>query len=189
MRTVIPRVGLTVGLSAVMALVTGCSDEQAGAERTSVVTASNAAVDRQPAPEAARQATGLSHLPVPENRSALFASLRRHYPPALLAKKAHGAVLVDVSIDERGIVREVDVVNRPRTLDPSTHPSVVLVDRDPRTGVTVEREATLSYDPAFGPAARAALREVRFLPALRDGRAVPFTMRMTVSFEPPAGAR
>ncbi|HEU4452762.1 MAG TPA: hypothetical protein VFR81_06865 [Longimicrobium sp.] len=128
-----------------------------------------------------RAATGLSHLPVPADDRAFDASLRRHYPPALLEKKVGGSVLVDVSIDEKGFVQNVDVVDRPART-PNT--GMVLVDRDPRTGVTVEREVAPSYDPAFGPAARAVMREVRFQPALKDGQPVPFKMRMTIAFQP-----
>jgi outer membrane biosynthesis protein TonB len=139
--------------------------------------------NRFPASEQMRAATGLSHLPVPADNGAFDASLRRHYPPALLEKKVAGLVLVDLSIDEKGFVRNVDVVDRPAR---TPNAGMVLVDKDPRTGVTVEREVVPSYNSAFGPAARAALREVRFEPALKDGQAVPFKMRMTVAFEPPA---
>lgn len=40
------------------------------------------------------------------------------------------------------------------------------------------------HDPAFGAAARSALREVRFHPATRDGRPVAFRLRMSVRFSP-----
>jgi outer membrane biosynthesis protein TonB len=167
-------------LSCVLAACTGDDSQSAG---SSAVAPTDAPVrNRFPASEQARAMTGLSHLPVPADNTAFDASLRRHYPPALLEKKLGGSVLVDLSIDEKGFVQNVDVIDGPaRTPNIGT----VLVDKDPRTGVTVEREVVPTYNPAFGPAARAAMREVRFEPALKDGQPVPFKMRMTIAFDPP----
>ncbi len=153
-------------------------------DRSSAVVPTDApARDRRPASAQARAATGLSHLPVPADRGAFDASLRRHYPAALLEKKVSGLVLVDLDIDEKGFVNKVDVVDRPAR---TPNVAMVVIDKDPRTGVTVERAVMPPYNhSAFGNAARAAMREVRFEPALKDGQAVPFRMRMTISFEPP----
>jgi outer membrane biosynthesis protein TonB len=151
----------------------------AGDDRASA--GSSAARDRPAASDQVRAATGLSHIPIPADQEAFNASMLRHYPPALLEKKVSGAVLVDLSIDEKGVVQNVDVVDRP----PAPDVKLVLIDVDPRPGAPVEREVEPSYDPAFGPAARAAMREVRFEPAFKDGFAVPYKMRMTITFEPP----
>lgn len=138
--------------------------------------------DRPATSEQVREATGLSHMPVPADEEAFTASMLRHYPPALLEKKVGGAVLVDLDIDEEGFVGKVDVVDRPATSDVK----MILIDRDPRTGAAAEREYSPSYDAeAFGAAARAAMREVRFEPAIKEGFAVPYRMRMTITFEPP----
>jgi outer membrane biosynthesis protein TonB len=161
------------------AFLAGALAACAGDDRESAV---GAARNRPPTSEQMRAATGLSHLPIPADQDAFNASMLRHYPPALLERKVGGAVLVDLDIDERGFVENVDVVNRPATPDVK----MVLIDKDASTGAAVEREVELSYDPAFGPAAQAAMREVRFEPALKDGLAVPFKMRMTITFEPPA---
>ena len=142
-----------------------------------------AARDRPPASEQMRAATGLSHLPIPADDKAFDASMRRHYPAALLEKKVSGAVLVDLDIDERGGVENVEVVDRPAS---TSEVKMLLIEKDPRSG-TVHREVSPRYDAeAFGSAARAAMREVRFEPALKDGRPVPFRMRMTITFERPA---
>jgi hypothetical protein len=61
----------------------------------------------------------------------------------------------------------------------------VVLQKVPGTRQVVERELNATYDPAFGPAAQAALKEVRFLPAIRHGAPVPYTMRMTVEFTDP----
>lgn len=133
---------------------------------------------------AVQELTGLTRLPLPEDPTELNAALQRHYPQELIGKRAKSAVLVDVSVDERGLVRNVAVVHRPPTAPATVR--AVLVDADPRTGNTVEREFGAEYDEQFGPAAKRALSEVRFLPALRGTTAVPYTVRMTVQFTSPA---
>lgn len=177
------RFAAVVGVVFLSGALAACAGDDPEFTGSSAVVPTDAPVrDRFPASEQARTATGLSHLPVPVDERAFDASLRRHYPPALLEKKVAGSVLVDISIDEKGLVRNVDVVDRAAH---TPNVGMVLVDKDPRTGVTVEREAVPSYNSAFGSAARAALREVRFEPALKNGQAVPFKMRMTVAFQPP----
>ena len=138
---------------------------------------------RHPASRMVREMTGLSHLPIPADEKAFDASMRRHYPAALLEKRVRGAVLVDLDLDERGFVKDVVVVEPPAS---AGDVRMLIDDRDVRNG-TLYREVVPSYDAeAFGAAARAAMREVRFEPALKDGRPVPFRMRMTITFAPPA---
>jgi outer membrane biosynthesis protein TonB len=170
--------------SAAFLVVAGCGDGAAEEERTSPLSASKSAVhDRRIASAPLQELTGLSHLPSPANDGEIGASLRRHYPRDLLAQQIRGAVLVDIRLDDRGVVQDVHAVSpasRPTSTDEHR-----LVVRERVNGQVVEREVALTYDARFGPAAEAALRNVRFLPALRDGRAVPFTLRMTVEFSPP----
>lgn len=161
-------------LPAALALA-ACNEQTeriAGSERNAYVA--SAAVQEQ---------TGLSRLPIPAERGALTAALRRHYPREFIGKRPQTAVLVDISVDERGRVRDVAVVDRPPGAPAMLR--AVLTDYDPRTGKDVAREFTTVYDAAFGPAARKAISEVRFLPAIREGKPVPFTLRMTVQFTSP----
>jgi hypothetical protein len=134
-------------------------------------------------PEALRAMTGVSALPRPADKTALLHAVQRHYPAELRRNGERALVLVDASIDATGHVTSVEVVQSPIG---DAHHRAVLVSRDPVTGNETQR--TLAgdgtYDPAFGPAAQAAVREVRFTPAMRDGTAVPFLMRMSVEFTP-----
>jgi outer membrane biosynthesis protein TonB len=141
------------------------------------------AVDR-PASEMVQAEMGVTQLPRPRDDAAFTESLRRHYPAELRAERRTGAVLLDVTIDPQGIVRAVEVVPAAGGGAEGTH-RAVLLDRDPATGRTVERPLQPKYDAAFGPAAQAALREVRFSPALRGNQPVTHTLRMTVEFPPP----
>lgn len=175
--------GLAIA-SAAFLVVTGCGDGAAEEERASPLSASKSAVrDRRIASAPLQELTGLSHLPSPADDAAIGASLRRHYPRDLLAQRIRGSVLVDIRLDDRGIVQDVHAVPRPSLPSPADEPRMVVRERV--NGQIVEREVMLKYDPRFNPAAEAALRNVRVLPALRDGRAVPFTLRMTVEFSPP----
>lgn len=170
--------------SAALLVAAGCSDGAAEEERASPLSASKSAVrDRRIASPQLQELTGLSHLPLPADDGAIGASLRRHYPRDLLAQQASGSVLVDIDLDERGIVQDVQAVQRASLPNPADEHRMVVRERV--NGQVVEREATLKYDSRFDPAAEAALREVRFLPALKNGQAVPFTLRMTVEFAPP----
>lgn len=137
----------------------------------------------RPRPNALRAATGMDNIPLPLDREAFTATMRRHYPAALLAEGRSGAVLVDVSLDARGVVRCVEVVT-PR-VSADTVVTKVLIETDPRTGKDVHRQVDTRYDAAFGPAARAALLETRFTPPMRDGKPVDATFRMTLGFDPP----
>lgn len=161
-------------------LILSAATASCGADRTSSLT--DASVGREPASEAVKKYSGLSHLPQPQSHQALQRSLARHYPKQFVGLRPSTAVLVDVALDENGIVQDIDVIDRPN--DPNLQ--VVLVDKAPGSNVEVERTANTHYDTAFGPAAIAALKDVRFLPALRDGKPVPFTMRMTIEFTSPS---
>lgn len=140
---------------------------------------------RQPASLQAQRATGLSHLPRPLNLDALNRSLARHYPAQFVGLRPQTAVLVDVSLDATGLVRGVEVVDRPGQ---PANVRKVMIERPAGSNSDIQREHRTTYDQAFGPAAAAALREVRFHPALREGRPVPYTLRMTVEFTSPAGS-
>ena len=139
--------------------------------------------ERRPVSAQLAKYTGLSHLPVEEDGAAFDASIRRHYPREMLRAGRGGDVLVDVRLDESGRVLDVDVVEERRTA--ADEHRIVVVGKAPGSNTEVQREVRLNYDPdTFGPAAEAALREVRFRPALRDGKPVPYTLRMTVRFDP-----
>ncbi|HKP75810.1 MAG TPA: hypothetical protein VJT67_09735 [Longimicrobiaceae bacterium] len=133
--------------------------------------------------EALRQMTGVSELPRPVEKGALLQAVERHYPLDLHQRGERALVLVDASIDATGQVTDVEVVQPPAG---DVHHRAVLLSRDSATGGEIQRtlEESGSYDPAFAPAARAALREVRFTPAMRDGVPVPFRMRMSIAFTP-----
>jgi|1186.fasta_scaffold16469_5 hypothetical protein len=133
--------------------------------------------------EALREMTGVSALPRPLDKTALVRAVGRHYPPELRGRAERALVLLDASIDATGQVTDVEVVQPPAG---GVHHRAVMVTRDPATGSETQR--TLAgggtYDPPFGPAAQAAVREVRFTPAMRDGQAVSFRMRVSVEFVP-----
>lgn len=134
----------------------------------------------QPMSENLRALTGVDQLPRPADRTAFAESMARHTPPGLLRS---GSVLVDVGIDAEGRVRDVEPVT-PSAQGPTTR--TVVVTRDRTTDRETQRTMDASdHEPTLGTAAGAALRDVRFTPAVRDGQPVPFTLRMTVRFTPP----
>jgi hypothetical protein len=148
--------------------------------------AGGSAEGRRPASEQLAAATGLSHMPVPVNGPAFTAAIRRHYPPQMLRERRGGDVLVDVRLDESGRVLGATAVdNRAAVGNAAGRTRMVVIDRAPGSDLEVQREVPLNYDPQrFGAAAEAAVREVRFRPALRGGTPVPYTLRMTVRFSP-----
>lgn len=160
---------LAIALAAVLA---ACGDAPE--------TAPPATADRQPAPRHVQQMTGLSRMPLPDV-DALTQSLARHYPAELVGVRPRSLVLVDVQLDAEGRVIGVHPVDRPAR----SNVKMILVEESSGTNAPVERPFQGTYDAAFGPAARAALREVRFEPAMRDGRPVPYMLRMTVEFTSP----
>lgn len=119
----------------------------------------------------------VSRLPRPVRNEDLLAAIARHYPADLRAPGVAGSVLVDVRIEASGEVSDVRVVHR----DTAQFHRAVLTRRG-HTG-TPETIAGAEHDERFGEAAIAALREVRFTPAMRENAAVPFTMRMTIGFD------
>jgi hypothetical protein len=131
---------------------------------------------RRMTPEQIRRTTGVDHLPQVVEKPAFVTSLQRHYPADLRAQRASGSALVDVLVDESGQVASVTAIDRPRGMR-----SVLILEEKDGT----QRRVTPDDHPAFQAAAASALREVRFSPAIRDGLAVPYTMRMTVTFDPP----
>lgn len=158
-------------------LVAGLSS--CGTGRDAPATAADAV--GTPASEQAQAATGLSHLPRPQDPEIFRQSLARHYPKEHAGVRPSTSVLVDVSLDANGRVQNVAVVDPP----PATTASVALIESGGKGEVQRAMPATV-YDPAFGPAAAAALKEVRFHPARKNGQPVPFTMRMSVEFTSPA---
>lgn len=144
-------------------------------------------VAARPASQTLQAATGLTQIPRPDFRQ-LEERIAESYPDDLRAAGRHGAVLLDVDVDETGAVREVTVVPRPE-IPGGAHVRAVALVRDPRTGKTVEEELPDDYDDAFGPAAREAVRGTRFTPAIRSGMAVPYRLRMTVRFGSPPASR
>jgi hypothetical protein len=128
--------------------------------------------------EELRRMTGVDRLPVFADMDALRRSMARHHPPALRDAGIGGSVLADVRIDALGGVEAVTIVPRPAEV----RAAMVLQKAD-----GTERAFQPHDHPAFGPAAEAVLMETRFTPAMRDGEPVPFTMRMTISFDAPAG--
>jgi outer membrane biosynthesis protein TonB len=129
--------------------------------------------------EELRRMMGVDRLPVFADAEALRRSMARHHPPDLRAAGIGGSVLADVHIDAEGGVASVTVVPRPAGI----RAAMVLQRADGS-----ERVLHPTDDPAFGPAAEAALMDTRFTPAMRDGQPVPFTMRMTISFDQPSAA-
>jgi hypothetical protein len=123
------------------------------------------------------EVTEVDRLPQVVDRAALRASIDRHYPADLRAKQVSGSALVDVRVDAEGTVASATAIDRPAGMR-----AVLILEETDGS----QRRVTPNDHPAFQAAAEAALMEVRFSPAMRDGRAVPFTMRMTISFGPPA---
>lgn len=149
------------GIGVVM-IASACAETRPTAGDGPATGASSAAV---------QQATGLDRLPRPAEVTAFDGVLRRHLrdlPPT----DGDKTVLVDVDVDARGLVTDVRGVRRPD----ATGTRAVLVDDDGSS-----HELVVADDPAYLPAVQAALRETRFHPAIRDGRPVAFTLRMTVS--------
>jgi hypothetical protein len=127
----------------------------------------------EPTAELLRHA-GLSAFPRVRNPASIAAILHRHNPGF------GGTILLDVTIDETGSARRVDVAPRPE----GTHARAVLVDQTP-DGNSVERPLVIHDNPALLDAARRVLQEVQFTPAEREGRPVSYMLRMTLSFDPP----
>lgn len=176
---------LTVGFLLSPALA-ACDGSAAGAARGPV--APGEAVALRPSSAMAQAQTGLSQLPRPRDVRAFNNSIDRHYPANLRAERRRGSVLVDITIDERGHVRDVRPVSEDEiaNIPNGNAHRAVLLQEDPKTGVTTEVVMDTKQDLAFVPAARKALREVTFSPAVRNGEPVAYTLRMSIYFSPPS---
>jgi|GEM_PF-2953596 len=156
-----------------LVLASGCGDP--GRSQPTVSDRRQVAEHRM-TPEQIRQMTGVDRLPQVLDKPAFKASVARHYPAELRAERVSGSALIDVLVDEEGNASSVTAVDRPAEM----RAVLVLEEKD-----GTQRRITPEDHPAFQAAASAALREVRFSPAVRDGQPVPYTLRMTVTFEPP----
>lgn len=155
--------------------VAACSDSAA---RSPIVPDRTPAVEREMTPEQMRELTGVDRLPEVVDKAAFRTAMERNYPAELRSEAISGSALVDVRIDPDGTVASVSPIDRPA----GARMELVLEERD-----GTQRRVVPQAHPAFQAAAIKALRTVRFSPARRDGVAVPFTLRMTVTFDPPAG--
>ena len=158
-------------------LVGACSDAPGSEARPTPLDPSPAASGRRAISPELSAHTGLSHLPEPADGAQLSRLLKQHYPAQLRSQGVSGTALLDVHVDAQGRVVAVDVVRRPGAAE---HPSnrAVLQDKDGTHALEINDR------PEFGRAAQAALRETRFQPALKDGKPVPYKLRMTVQFDP-----
>jgi outer membrane biosynthesis protein TonB len=156
-----------------------CSEGRPNGARDTPLDPSPAAAGRRALSPEVQAHTGLSHLPEPMDQAAFAARLRQHYPAQLRAQGVSGTALLDVHVDAQGRVSDVDVISRPTGPEHPTNRAVV----EERGGTRV---LELNDRPEFGAAAQAALRQTRFQPALKDGKAVPYKLRMTVQFDPQA---
>ncbi|HYR09915.1 MAG TPA: energy transducer TonB [Longimicrobium sp.] len=129
-------------------------------------------------PEQVRQMTGVDRVPEVLDQSAFKTKIDRAYPAELRAQRVAGSALVDVLVDEAGRVASATPITRPAGMGAT----LILEEEDG----SQRRIAPMDH-PAFQSAAVSALRDVEFSPAMRNGRPVPFTLRMTVTFDPPAG--
>jgi outer membrane biosynthesis protein TonB len=157
------------------ALLGACGDSGRGAQPT--VPDRQLVEEHRMTPEQVRQLTGVDRLPEAIDKAAFKASIERHYPAELLPDGTSGSALVDVLVDAGGRVASATPIDRPAGM----HAVMILEQKD-----GTQRRITPNDHPAFQAAAASALREVRFSPAIRDGQPVPFTLRMTVTFDPPA---
>jgi hypothetical protein len=173
---IVPR-RLGSPIACIPILLMGCG--QGGDSRQPIAPDRNIVAEHRMNPEQVRQMTGVDRLPQVVDKAAFKAAVERSYPADLRASPTSGSALVDVVIGAEGEVQSVTPVDRPEGMQRSV---LILEERD-----GTERRIASDNHPAFQAAAREAMRSVRFTPAIRDGKAVPFTMRMTVTFDPPAG--
>jgi outer membrane biosynthesis protein TonB len=168
----LPGIHLLVPLS----LLCACG-EVAGERQPTTLDRSIVAEHRM-TPEQVRAMTGVDRLPQVLDQAVLKARIEQAYPAELRAGRVAGSALVDVLVDEAGRVASVTPINRPAGM----RAALILEEADGS-----QRRITPDDHPAFQAAAVSALRDIRFSPAIRDGKPVPFTMRMTLSFDPSTG--
>lgn len=128
---------------------------------------------------------GVSRLPEPLNWDAVREAIARERAASPGAARLAGPVLLSLSIDAAGIVTEAAAV------DPPPHPGIeiraVLVECDGRHTLLPDAPPA---QPALRQVAVAAIRELRFRPAERDGAPVAFAeYRMTLEIGADDGAR
>lgn len=158
-----------------MMLLSACGD--AGSAEQPTTSDRRIVAEHRMTPGQVRQMTGVDRLPQVLDRAALQAGIERAYPAELRAAGASGSALVDVLVDESGRVASVTPIARPAGIR-----AVLILEEEDGS----QRRITPEEHPAFQAAAVSALRDIGFSPAMRDGQPVPYTMRMTVTFDPPA---
>lgn len=158
-----------------LALLAGCSDADPGSQLT--VSDRSVVSEHRMTADQVRQMTGVDRLPEVVDKAALRASINKSYPEALRSEAVSGSALVDVAIDPQGSVESVTAIPRPGGI----RSTMILENKD-----GTQRKVSLNDHPAFQAAAESAIKGVQFTPAMRDGQAVPYTLRMTVTFDPPA---
>lgn len=160
------------------ALLVSCEPSTTGNDALPLNAVDSRSFHTAPAAELQR-AAGVDRLPRIARGQNLKEVLQRHYPAALGTAGIGKAVVVDVTIDADGSVTQVNAAQ----VSSEAGRQVVLVSDDASTN---ERsEALLSktdHHPALARAAEAALRDIKFTPATRDGVAVPHSFRMTLAF-------
>lgn len=157
-----------------LTFLSACSDSAA---KSPIVSDRSVVTEHKMTPEQMRALTGVDRLPEVLDKAAFKATIERNYPADLRLEAVSGSALIDVLIDTRGQVESVTAVDRPA----GVRAVLILEEKD-----GTQRQVTPHDRPAFQVAAIRALREVRFSPAVRDGHPVPYTLRMTVTFDPPA---
>jgi outer membrane biosynthesis protein TonB len=166
---------LAVHIIGPFVLLGACGDAGRSAQPT--VSDRQLVEEHRMTPEQVRQLTGVDRLPEVTDKAAFKAGIERHYPAELRLEGVSGSALIDVLVDAEGRVASATPIDRPAGM----HAVMILEQKD-----GTQLRITPNDQPAFQAAAASALREVRFSPAVRDGQPVPFTLRMTVTFDPPA---
>lgn len=128
-------------------------------------------------PAMLRELADVDVLPRLINPAELTESIRLNYPVELRKQGVRGVALVDVSVGDDGSVQQVSIATPPENV----RSRLVLGGR---VQDQTERSASSAHAAEFGTAAQSALQAARFSPAKRDGKDVPFTMRMTIAFNP-----
>jgi hypothetical protein len=119
--------------------------------------------------------------PMPLNREVVNHFLDEHYPEAFRRRGVGGAVAVELTIDDRGVVRRA-VARKPRFLGmiPRKKPKVY----HPGTGEALS-DLPWSEEPEFLEIAERAASIACFFPATRNGIAeASYTYRIVCLFVP-----
>lgn len=162
---------------ACLSVVLAACESQDHTSRVPTAAPQAAARTEKMTPEQLRRIAGVDRLPAPADVGAMQASMRRHWPTDPQAVGA--SATVDVSVDATG--RVTAVTPAPTGARGASSARMILEERDGSQRVREVRRAASAL-----PAAQAVLRDVQFAPALRDGRPVAHTFRMTISFTPDA---